>query len=790
MSRRRRNSFSDDEEDSPGYGRKRRRTSEILDIEERLESLITRVGEKSTSSLESNLEGLASVLEADLPNYKPKILRILCECVTKLPEKLTVYTTLVGLLNAKNYNCGGEFVELLVRNLKEALKTGDFDGARIMVRFLSDLVNCHVIVAGSLLALFDNFVEVTLEDSIPQVRSDWYTYAVLSALPWVGRELFEKKEAELNKLLATIESYVTKRQKIHLPALKVWQEDTPHPQEEYLDSLWAQITNLRNNKWLEKQVLRPYLAFDSVLSEALQHTLPQIIPPGHHEDVQYPLPSVVFRLFDYTDVPEGPVLPGAHAIERYLIEEQLHRIIHTNHLERKDCAAALLSFPTKNKFPLNYMIVEVMFGQLFQIPRPPYLEIFYGSTLIELCKLQPGSMPQVLAQAVEMLFARLDSMNTASMERFCTWFAYHLSNFQFRWSWEDWTIATQLDPELPKPKFVREVLHRCLRLSYHQRLVDTCPESFSSLLPIKPAAFYKYDREGAGELPGTMVAHKLMQAIKSKCSPEEAAEILKELPNPLAEEEHEPSHHPLKIDVFVSTLLHLAQKSFSHSFAAIAKFHFLLKSLAESEDGQICILKTMFEVWETHPQMMVVLVDKMLKTQIVECSAVANWLFSNEMQPQFTRFYVWEIMHSTIKKMSRHVEKLQAEVDDARDRLEVAQRRGEDMEYRDADMPTEEMIERMEERLETAQTEQKGLFLIIFQRFIIILTNHLARCEGEGIDYNTPWYKWVSERLQQIFLQHHELVFKYISTLETLLFTSDIDIHILITFQQFCALRS
>jgi len=34
---------------------------------------------QSTSSLESNLEGLSSVLEADLPNYKTKIIRILCE---------------------------------------------------------------------------------------------------------------------------------------------------------------------------------------------------------------------------------------------------------------------------------------------------------------------------------------------------------------------------------------------------------------------------------------------------------------------------------------------------------------------------------------------------------------------------------------------------------------------------------------------------------------------------------------------------------------------------------------
>jgi len=36
-------------------------------------------------------------------------------------------------------------------------------------------------------------------------------------------------------------------------------------------------------------------------------------------------------------------------------------------------------------------------------------------------------------------------------------------------------------------------------------------------------------------------------------------------------------------------------------------------------------------------QMMVVLVDKLLKTQIIEPSAVANWLFSSEMQPEFTK---------------------------------------------------------------------------------------------------------------------------------------------------------
>ena len=63
---------------------------------------------QSTSSLESNLEGLASVLEADLTTYKAKILKILSECALKLPDKCTIYTTLIGLLNTKNYNFGGE----------------------------------------------------------------------------------------------------------------------------------------------------------------------------------------------------------------------------------------------------------------------------------------------------------------------------------------------------------------------------------------------------------------------------------------------------------------------------------------------------------------------------------------------------------------------------------------------------------------------------------------------------------------------------------------------------------
>jgi nuclear cap-binding protein subunit 1 len=475
-------------------------------------------------------------------------------------------------------------------------------------------------------------------------------------------------------------------------------------------------------------------------------------------------------------------------------------------MERKDCAAHLLNFPYKSKIPLEYCIVEVIFSELFHMPTPRYLEICYGSILIELCKLQPSTMPQVLAQATEILFMRIDSMNTSCFDHFVNWFSYHLSNFQFRWSWDDWDSCLLLDSEHPRPKFIQEVLQKSLRLSYFQRIKEMMPEAYEKLLPNQPLPDYKYTSDGAASLPGTTTAHKLVVAIRQKCTPEEVLNELKDLPNPKESDNDmvETTFNPLKIDVFVQTLLNLGSKSFSHTFAAISKFHYVYKQLAESEEGQICILHNVFELWHNHQQMLCVIVDKLLKTQVVECSSVATWIFSKEMTKEFTKMYLWEILHLTIKKMNKHVMKLSAELSEAKEKLaRAAESSSSDSEDENGttvptkkkkvemgDKPTEEMVERMEEKLEAAYVDQKRLFLIIFQRFIMILSEHLVKCDTDGRDYNTDWYRWTIGRLQQVFLVHHEQVQKYSSTLESLLFTSDLDPHILDVFHQFVALKS
>ena len=63
-----------------------------------------------------------------------------------------------------------------VKSLKDSIKNGKWDAARYALRFIADLVNCHVISAGSLLQLMDSFVDAALEEGVPQVIKMLFKY--------------------------------------------------------------------------------------------------------------------------------------------------------------------------------------------------------------------------------------------------------------------------------------------------------------------------------------------------------------------------------------------------------------------------------------------------------------------------------------------------------------------------------------------------------------------------------------------------------------------------------------
>lgn len=94
------------------------------------------------------------------------------------------------------------------------------------------------------------------------------------------------------------------------------------------------------------------------------------------------------------------------------------------------------------------------------------------------------------------------------------------------------------------------------------------------------------------------------------------------------------------------------------------------------------------------------------------------------------RFYVWDILHSSIRKVNKQVAKLQVELEDLKDRKDEADNKVSDGLDIDDDVPTEETIENCEERLEAAQSDQKNLFLIIFQ--VLVSPGVGSLCVGYG----------------------------------------------------------
>lgn len=55
-----------------------------------------------------------------------------------------------------------------------------------------------------------------------------------------------------------------------------------------------------------------------------QHTLPSFALPAEKDGTVYPLPYVVYRMFDYTDVPEVSLLMQSWLLQRVVAYSSLH----------------------------------------------------------------------------------------------------------------------------------------------------------------------------------------------------------------------------------------------------------------------------------------------------------------------------------------------------------------------------------------------------------------------------------------------------------------------------------
>ncbi|KAL3315211.1 Component of the cap-binding complex (CBC) [Cichlidogyrus casuarinus] len=376
------------------------------------------------------------------------------------------------------------FVGECLREFKENLKDNQFDNVKFILRFLADSLNCCLIEPNSFLTLLENLAEIPADSyASSQARADWYAYIILYCLPHCGKIL---------------RSSATRRCRSHISVLIF----------KALQVLWLQVNDLKSSGWVDKISWKLHSTLPSLQQHGKPHSFNPISPPDYDAYVSYPIPRVVFRMFDYTDVldvneldeGDSPVLPGAHTIERFLVDDYVQIIIESCSYNRSICARTLLSLETRARVPIEYIIVEQVLGGMFQLPEPTVTHgqlLFFGALIIQLCNESSMTIPLVLAQATELLFERLNQMKPICIERFVNWFSYHLTNYQMQWTWRDWAYALKENRMSPRKRLIVETFARLVRFSYFENVQSRVPKQFHKMLPPQPKFLNRYGGIGS-----------------------------------------------------------------------------------------------------------------------------------------------------------------------------------------------------------------------------------------------------------------------------------------------------
>jgi len=774
------------------------------ETENRLRSLIVRVGDKSSSSLSSNLDTLSNVLEGDLIKHQDSIVNTILACVVGLPFKTSVYGTLVALLNLKSVEFGKYFVEklssrlqLLFENIsnpstvvsqqagldkhqqeKNAVITAAsihsftsmslYHDLKMILRFIAELVNVNVLLPTSIIQLFNQLLSVINEqhtlgtnnnnnsannniaensDNSPygsswNKRSDFFVQLVLLTLPWVGKELSVRKSDELAPILNNIEQYIIKRPPPN-PVLHVYQSEQS---DDYLTIVWKAIQQLSigEEAWTINSSLisKPYTAFEAKLAKAIQQNLEDIKVPQHIEGVSiYPHTRGVFGLFDLSEFPKE-----LKTFERLIVHDYIVQTLYHFNQSHKDAVKQIQSI---GSFSIDHIIAESVFGELFNFPRPPFRDIYYGTIISDLCKMQP-SFPPVLGQAIDIMFERLDSMDTECVDRFSSWFAYHLSNFDYKWNWNNWDYVLKMKADTTKYTFVREVLEKCMRLSYYERIVKTIPESFQSLMPDRPLPSFPFDQnDNALHKQATILFNKL----RAKETSENIQALLLLTPADAHDKTESDSEfatltYEQKIELLVHALLKIGAKSFSHLLAALERYASLLRGVITTSAAKLLAVKVAAEVWANSPQNIIILLERLLTANIVDHIAIIQWVLSVPQQKNFTRSFLWDILRNTINKALSRTDSLKEELRSAEEALEKVP----SAERKD-DIPEVKRVNDRKASLLASNQQLSTLFSVVFQNFINCISDRFAVQEGTDADF---WLSCTFGHLKEVGRRYRE----------------------------------
>ncbi|KAJ3320157.1 Nuclear cap-binding protein subunit 1 [Boothiomyces sp. JEL0866] len=770
---------------------------------ERIVSLFFKIGDKHQP--QDHLEHLADLLEKE---YESRDIFIK-SWKTCLPVSfnISLYGTLTGILNARNFDIGQDMIAAAAELLNAGLESSSFRQIKLVIRYFAECVNAGVILPGQLIGLFDTFLAVASEINVNQERADAFVYVVIAAIPWAAGQLRDRNLMELERIMGEIAGFMSTRAdnatstgiKLANNALLVYRDcadGEPYEAVDKLTLLWEQTVNLKNSNW-ETPILPKYNdRFSEANSRQIPHDIPAITIPSSVTQVKF-LYQTKFWIFDDSVNVAGNKkicnLPSTTQLSRHILEDSIIDIIRVFSLNHKECAFILLnteqyfntSYIEQNGIQVYEAVVEAIFQEMFRLPKCHERFVYYSTLIIDLCKESLDKIPSVLGRSIKLLFSRLDSengtggMDVECIKRFSDFFARHLSNFGYSWKWSEWEYVLDADPTCGKFVFVRETLQNCVRLAYYDRIKNSIPENFelqgqifASSAPSFLFSFQESDIVADDNL------FDLVRELNSKISHRDDTNLIEEVLNSIdkyiaqssgnfserfiGKTSYENAH-----EAFLQCIMYQGSKSFSHLLGVVERYLPLLQKINEDEQRQLLTTRVTHAFWENNPQFLEIILTKLVNYKIIEARAIITWLLSPEnLEKNCTRFFVWNILSTTLNKLTVRVEQITI-------RLEKQKNQADDMMNDDM----QESAASLEAALEAAQKERKDTFILCMQvvqvlikKFVEILTSITPE--------DAVYWRWVSGFFRQMTREFQVEIDKLKFTLDALVFGSVTDEHL------------
>ncbi|KAJ9134724.1 Nuclear cap-binding protein subunit 1 [Coniochaeta hoffmannii] len=465
-------------------------------------------------------------------------------------------------------------------------------------------------------------------------------------------------------------------------------EESPTASMSLIGLLQKQLQQEASNGWELKCLPRPWkfpledIEQQTKLDECPKHALPTIKVPETVVAGPRPLfPEVYFSVYAGQEVESVPpttdiaaslvrdaLLDGInvldfnrHAVARNLIELDCY-------FAPKTFAARATPFdrlrdiePGKSTWKPEDVAVDAVFSQLFQLPSPEHKLVYYHSVLTEACKQAPAAIAPSLGRAIRFLYRNQPRMDLELVNRFMDWFAHHLSNFGFTWKWTEWVDDVALPDLDPSKAFIKGAIDKEIRLSFAQRIKNTLPEPYQSLISADTEKDVPDFKFATDDVPFAKEGRELASMLRKKVAEEDIQPIIDRIQSEALDRNLDPL--VTSTDVFVTAVLHMGSKTLSHVLAAIERNKDRLLDIgAASDAAREQILDSVASYWAAHPGVAVTIVEKLLNYSILHPLTVVRWALSTSAGrttgESLARGYVYEVVFNTVVKVTSRVRQL------------------------------------------------------------------------------------------------------------------------------------